>query len=390
MKEQLIKILFFNSFHPKKKDFFQEIVEQRLVQIKEVFQDNFRIKGNLSSIFEDEMVYAIIKSYNLALTDIHAYIEDVAILLYGDVLACWTEYEIYLIVKRNERIQQKHDEMHAPFEHRMSGDDYEKGEIVMDTSLDRRCFYIDDLKIPLLLSDAIVYANLIQFVKGKKWYEMLSKLELSRQGTHFIYYKSSPLLPYGRLISSALILSYKQRDHWLALAPFFQTDRWDLLTNHEKVKECIENSSLELDVSQFYKGNGCVKCFDEGLIRAIKNKNEIAEIIRFTIHASSRRDFFQLFHKAYKELMSSMYEVLGIKMSFWVSEEFPLYSIMNTINRKVKASVSLSIASSQILASSKTLTHKGIVLNEQIANGLTKLSDTDILKEIQITKRFLS
>jgi len=77
-------------------------------------------------------------------------------------------------------------------------------------------------------------------------------------------------------------------------------------------------------------------------------------------------------------------------MSFWVSEEFPLYSIMNTINRKVKASVSLSIASSQILASSKTLTHKGIVLNEQIANGLTKLSDTDILKEIQITKRFLS
>ena len=383
-------MLFFNLYHLKKKDFFHEIVEQRLIQISKVFQDSDKVKENLSSIFEDKMMYNVIKSYNLALTDKHLYIEDVAILLYGNILACWTEYEIYLIVKRNEKIQQKRKEKDTALDYSITNYEYEKGEIVMEVSLDTRLFYIDDLKIPLLLSDAIVYANLIQFVKGKKWYEMLSKLELSRQGTHFIYYKSSPLLPYDRLISSALILSYKQRNHWLALAPFFQTDRWNLLTNYEKVKECIENSSLAFDASRFYKGTGCVKCFDEGLISAIKNKNEIAEIIRFTIHAGSRRDFFQLFHKAYKELMSAMYEVLGIKMSFWVSEEFPLYSIMNTINRKVKASVSLSIASCQILASSKTFTHKGIVLNEQIAYGLTKLSDTDILKEIQITKRFLS
>ena len=37
------------------------------------------------------MMYDIIKSYNLALTDKYSYIEDVAMSLYGNVLACWAK-----------------------------------------------------------------------------------------------------------------------------------------------------------------------------------------------------------------------------------------------------------------------------------------------------------
>jgi hypothetical protein len=164
---------------------FSEIAKLRTPMIKEEFVKANKTAANMAELFEGKEAKKVFNNIKLKF---YNEIETTGLKLFGNILDCWTQFEIFkysLMAKEefnkfgNNKYWQNNNLPQA------------KSELLEDIAPDKRFFIIDGLNVPARLPNAVVLSNLIQFVKGKKWFEMLDSLELSTKGRHFFYYSTT-------------------------------------------------------------------------------------------------------------------------------------------------------------------------------------------------------
>jgi acyl homoserine lactone synthase len=165
---------------------FSEIAKLRTPMIEEEFLKTNKAAANMAELFEGKEAKKVFN--NVKIEPFYDEIEKTGLKLFGNILDCWTQFEIFkysLMAKEefnkfgNNKYWQNNNLPQA------------KSELLEDIAQDKRFFIIDGLNVPARLPNAVVLSNLIQFVKGKKWFEMLDSLELSTKGRHFIYYSTT-------------------------------------------------------------------------------------------------------------------------------------------------------------------------------------------------------
>ncbi len=162
---------------------FSKIVKLRTPMIKEEFVKANKTAANMAELFEGKEAKKVFN--NIKLKPFYNKIETTGLKLFGNILDCWTQFEIFkysLMAKEefnkfgNNKYWQNNNLPQA------------KSELLEDIAQDKRFFIIEGLNVPARLPNAVVLSNLIQFVKGKQWFEMLDSLDLSVRGRHFIHY----------------------------------------------------------------------------------------------------------------------------------------------------------------------------------------------------------
>lgn len=171
-------------------------------------------------------------------------IEQLAQRIFGCLLICWTEFEIFRTIQNSNQTSGNKQQKQTYPSSQVINDHYHY-EIVSDTALDTRLFYTEFCSQPLLLSDAIVLINIATFIKEHKWYEMLKILNISSKGEHFILYQFNDESDYPKIISSALIEPYHDKKNWLFFDNFFQSNRWNKADNSESIEQFFPNLSSQ-------------------------------------------------------------------------------------------------------------------------------------------------
>ncbi len=189
---KFMKILW--AFEQSQKDsLFLKIVDQRIPQIEKLAARSGKTFGNLAEMFESKEARITEKTTPLDLPDYYSRLEAIAGKLFGNILECWTEFEIFQTIKNAEKEFSDYMALKPAVLADIGTDTVpladSKAEMVEDISKDNRFFTIENHDFPLMLSNAVVLLNLMQFVKGQKWFEMLKSLDRSRKGRHFILYQ---------------------------------------------------------------------------------------------------------------------------------------------------------------------------------------------------------
>ena len=212
-RSEKLKDEFLNDLYKLKEPsvdyIFSKIVDQRTLQIERLIRQSGRRVSNLAETFESNEA-SIARQIKLEkLPHVYSEIERKAIKIFGNILNCWTEFEIFKYKQKAKKEFEIFKKNKKFLDHNPSSG--YQAEIIKDISKDRRFFKIDGLDCPARLSNAIILCNLFQFVRGQKWFEMLQSLALSTKGKHFIYYKTNHNFKYPEIISTALILDYPQK-----------------------------------------------------------------------------------------------------------------------------------------------------------------------------------
>ncbi len=164
---------------------FSEIAKLRTPMIEEEFLKANKAAANMAELFDSNEAKKVFK--NIKLEPFYTEIEKAGLKLFGNILDCWTEFEIF---KYSKQAKEEFNKFGNNKYWQNNSAPETKSELLEDISQDKRFFVIDGLNTPATLKNAVVLSNLFQFVKGKKWFEMLNSLELSEKGRHFIYYST--------------------------------------------------------------------------------------------------------------------------------------------------------------------------------------------------------
>uniref|UniRef100_UPI001EFA2480 acyl-homoserine-lactone synthase n=1 Tax=Vibrio variabilis TaxID=990271 RepID=UPI001EFA2480 len=172
--------------------------------------------GNLDSQYQSENMVTLITNTELfGVPNFYRYIEQQSQSLFGGLLPFWAEYQRFILMLDAQQVEKivLNEELKV-----LAKAELENGfhaELVKNIEADCRKFLTHFSDQPLRLSNANALMNLETFVKQQHWYEMLSELDLSARGEHFILYQIDE---HGRktLLSSAKIQRWNKKDDWLA------------------------------------------------------------------------------------------------------------------------------------------------------------------------------
>lgn len=178
---------FFNKIYKIErqtgKRVFAEIVKRRTPAIEEEFFKQNKTPANMAELFDGKEAKKVFASFKIE--PFYNDIEKTGLKLFGNILDCWTEFEIF---KYSAKAQEEFNKFGSNNYWRQTNLPESKSELLEDIAQDKRFFIIDGLNTPATLSNAVVLSNLFQCVQEKKWFEMLNSLELSVKGRHFIHY----------------------------------------------------------------------------------------------------------------------------------------------------------------------------------------------------------
>ena len=165
------------------KKVFSEIVKLRTPAIKEQFLKQNKTYANMAELFDSDEAKKVFASFKIE--PFYNNIEQKALKLFGNILDCWTEYEIF---KYSYKAKEEFNKFKNNKYWRQTNLPETKSELIEDIAQDKKFFTIDGLNTPATLKHAVVLSNLFQFVKGERWFEILNSLDISTKGRHFIHY----------------------------------------------------------------------------------------------------------------------------------------------------------------------------------------------------------
>ncbi|TCK51981.1 acyl-homoserine-lactone synthase [Celerinatantimonas diazotrophica] len=329
---------------------FQELVTLRKNELLQIYPD--LSNGNLAAIFESSRSIAHIQSH--AIISINSYwhqLEKTAIELFGNLLACWGYYERFLILD-------KYQALPVSLFNNLPRDEFEyKSEIVEHIENDPRYFYTLHCNTPLLLSDAIKLINIELFIIEYKWYEILSLLQLSQRGNHFLLYNKKRTI----LVSTSLIQNWNDRKNWLSFDPFFQGKQWI--------------SCHPLDAGKYLYETGI---FNKNIISEQNCENEtsfsnylddydaICEVLRLTVSGPKSFRYF-LLYLCQKHLMKQLVDY-GKLLSFTIIEQ----PVMLNLYKKLSSTCYLSRCYNYINGSNNA-TYKGFWFTQKLRDELSNI-----------------
>jgi len=320
--------------------------------------------GNLNHTFSTpEALTIIAKKPCSNLPEHYFLIEQLAHQLFGCLLTCWTEFEIIRTLKNSEA---EHKTAYKRVDYLFTSTTLHQDfhyELIADISCEKRYFYTEFSNQPLLLSDAIVLINIATFIKEHKWYEMLSILDISSKGEHFILYRFNPEQEYPTIISSALIEPYQEKHNWLFFNPFFQSKKWKNESSIEELSAFFPNMLNSLPQS-----SNQLPCseLEHSIFSSIKDKNTVCGVIRFTINGKKTKLNYYMY-LAQKGLANALYNS-GRDMIFSIIEQPAMvyfYQAMNDIDKKNPPFI---FTSAQDINQTGLITYKGICLTKNTTN----------------------
>ena len=178
---------FFNEVYEVEnktgKRAFKRITKERTPAIEEEFLKRNKTAANMAELFEGEEAKKVFNNFK---TDPFYYaIEQKGLKLFGNILDCWTEYEIF---KHSKMAKDEFDKFGNNKYWQKPNLPEAKSELIEDIEPDKRFFVIDGLNVPATLKNAVVLSNLFHSVRDKRWFEILNSLDISEKGRHFIHY----------------------------------------------------------------------------------------------------------------------------------------------------------------------------------------------------------
>ncbi len=338
----------------------QHIVESRKETI--LAKLNAPSTGNLNYLFSTKEAQEIIgKQPNHTLPPHYFTIEKSAQNVFGCLLSCWTEFEIFLTIQNSINSYQLGSvQSHQSALSEKINEHYHY-EIVSDIAADKRLFQTEFSKYPLLLSDAIVLINIATFIKEHKWYEMLTCLDISSKGEHFILYQLNEKKIYPTIISSALIEAYQDKKNWLFFNDFFQSDQWKSESSTESLPSFFPQIKTKLNT---YEASS--SAIENTIFSSIVNKVSTCGVIRFTVNGESSKMNYYMY-LAQKGLANALYKS-GRHTIFSIIEQPAMvffYQKMNQINQDAPV---FMFTSSQDINKSGLITYKGICFTKNTSN----------------------
>ncbi len=337
----------------------QEIIENRKTFISnQLGESNI---GNLADLFSTQAAKDIIgKQASPTLPKHYFLIEQVALRLFGCLLSCWTELEIFRTIKNSTlTIIQNADNAHHTYNSPVINEHFHY-EIVADIALDTRLFHTEFCDQPLRLSDAIVLINIATFIKEHQWYEMLGMLNISSKGEHFILYQFNDKSAYPNIISSALINSAPTSRNWLFFDDFFQSSKWQPIHQSYSILnlECATKISTTLGKSQLM--NKSSDDIEKSIFSSILDHKKVCEAIRLTVSGSKSKANFYLY-LAQKGLANALKES-GRDVVFTIIEKPAMVLFYQSMNIDTPEASPYLFTSAQDINKNGVVTYKGIWL----------------------------
>ncbi|MGF1720540.1 acyl-homoserine-lactone synthase [Vibrio kyushuensis] len=239
-------------------------------------------------------------------------LEKLAIQCFGHWPAFWCEYEIY-------KIKQRYPSDSAYKSSALLIDEnLYQSEIVEEIATSNKLYLSLHHFAPMPLNDAIALINLSTLVSVNKWYEILPKLDISRQGSHFIltYPNSNDQDTPSTIVSSARIQGWKDAQHWLYFTSFFRNHYWQLCLPNNLNERCFE---LGLFDAKFDYNGSCNQHFEDNFSSHIQDKEQICEVLRLTVSGTTTQGAFFLF-LAQKRIMPYLAD-RNFKLAYTVIEQ---------------------------------------------------------------------
>ena len=343
----------------------QDIIENRKRSI--LTKLNEPNTGNLAYLFSTKEALDIIaKQPSTTLPSHYFLIEKLAHQLFGCLLACWTELEIYRTIQRSLNS----DKLCSLQTHKNQSSTLINGqyhyEIVTDISTDNRLFHTEFSQHPLFLSDAIVLINIATFIKKHKWYEMLNILDLSSKGEHFILYQFNENSPYPTIISSALIEPYQDKKNWLFFDDFFQSNQWKNETSINALRNIFPVFKEKLGCHPNNNFPMSSIAIEDSIYASIPNKADACGVIRFTVNGpSSKMNYYM--YLAQKGLANALYQS-GRHYIFSIIEQPAMVLFYQAMNQTNRSCSPFLFTSSQDINKSGLITYKGICFTKHTSN----------------------
>lgn len=369
LQDQFIKLVDSHCNKTGKSTLLKEIIENRKTTIlNQLHGSNI---GNLADIFSTQTAKNIIgKQASPILPEDYFLIEKIAHRLFGCLLSFWTELEIFRTIQNSMAINQP--PLNTPdktYTSKKINDDYHY-EIVTDIALDKRVFYTDFCEQPLLLSDAIVLINIATFIKQHKWYEMLSILDISSKGEHFILYQFDNDNPYPTIISSALIEPYHDKVNWLFFDNFFQSDKWEKTQNIHKVAQLFPNmTSLSTQQDQTLEQLTCSELENE-IFSSIVEKSTVCGVIRFTVNGAKPKMNYHMY-LAQKGLAMALFHSKRT-LIFSIIEQPAMVLFYQSMACIENDDVPFVFTGNQDINQSGLVTHKGICFTKNASSAFNR------------------
>ena len=358
-QDEFIQLLEIHCKKTENPNLLKQIVDSRKTTIsRKLIESN---QGNLAHIFSTDIAFNIIGKIPCSTLPQHYFvIEQLAQKLFGCLLTCWTEFEIFRTIQ-NSALSNKHTNQFQTTASSVIHEDYHY-ELVRDISQDQRYFYTEFTDQPLLLSDAIVLINIATFIKQHKWYEMLNLLDVSSKGEHFILYQMDEQIKKPMIISSALIEHYQDKENWLFFDSFFLTEQWNKYDITPSLQHFSPQLKSRLTLSKNKNTMMCSSVLENAIYSSIVDKKRVCGVIRFTINGPKRK-LNHFLYLAQKGLANALYNS-GRDMIFSIIEQPAMILFYQAMNSIETEHMPFIFTSSQDINSSGLITYKGICLTK--------------------------
>ncbi|WP_196597718.1 N-3-oxohexanoyl-L-homoserine lactone synthase AinS [Aliivibrio fischeri] len=358
MQYEFIKELYDYCSQTQNFNLLQQLINARERIILNKFEGG--TIGNLEYLFSTSEAAEILgKQPCSSLPKVYFHIEQMAIKVFGCLLKCSTEFEMFKLIHKPMSVLHRHLDVTKKNSTSAIIDEKYHYELVQDISTDERYFHTEFSEHPLPLSDAIVLINIATFIKEHKWYEMLNHLEISSKGEHFILYQYTDNNIYPTIISSALIQTTSNKHDWLFFDNFFQNTKWKPNLNADGLLSLSHATSMStLARSQFVDKSSTE--IENDLFYSILDKTKACEAIRLTISGEKSKANYHLY-LAQKGLAMALKES-GRDIVFTIIEKPAMVLFYQSMNLLTPTQSPYVFTSEQDVNKSGIITYKGIWL----------------------------
>ncbi|GAL33331.1 N-(3-hydroxybutanoyl)-L- homoserine lactone synthase LuxM [Vibrio maritimus] len=335
--------------------------------------------GNLDSQYQSESMAILITSTELfGVPNFYRYIEQQSQSLFGGLLPFWAEYQRFILMLDAQPVEKTALDEEVNILAKVELDNGFHAELVQNIEVDCRKFLTHFSVQPLRLSNANALMNLETFVKQQHWYEMLSELDLSAQGEHFILYQCDE---HGRktLLSSAKIQRWNKKDDWLAFAPFFQSDNWKVSLSDRNIRTLESSGMFDGSLSNRLELSTPLQ-LDQSFSQSLALGHDCCELIRMAVSGSTSR-LNTILYLSIKHIALFMKQV-GMKGVYVITEQPALLYFFQSVNLYSDDPDCYVPMTYQQITPTKPYTYKGLILSDPMVKAIGECNYKQYYKQV--------
>lgn len=383
-----VKTLFLREVHNyivanNDSKVFEVIISKRLEQLNNL-DNSCNYEGNLDAKYNSDTMSALVEDTTLfGVPNFYHYIELQSLSLFGGLLPFWVEYKRYTLLLDNVLLKWSKQSEQAALLARCELEDGYVAELVQNIENDERRFLTQFADESLPLSSANTLMNLETFVRQQHWYEMLSELELSSNGEHFILYQQDNE-GHKTLVSSAKIQRWREKNDWLAFNPFFQSDNWTVSLEDRNIKA--------LDFSGIFNDNLANKLnltnpkdLDQSFVQNVKHGRDCCELIRMAIGAPVSKLNNILFLTI--KYISIFMKQVGIKGVYAITEQPALLYFFQSVNLYSDLNDCYVPMTYQQINPTAPQTYKGLILSAPMVKAIGECNYKQYYKRVLLARK---